>query len=176
MNPSEQASEQVSEQAREGRRLVRSVESGILSTLSLELPFVGPVPVQIALLNDRPKTDLRWDIYPRGLSVVLDDMARYGLPIYVTENGIGTEDDAQRIDYYREALAALVRAIESGIDVRGYYAWSLLDNFEWIHGYGPKFGLVEVDRATQVRTPKPSASLLGNVARANAFDAETFGG
>ena len=64
--------------------------------------------------------------------------------------------------------------MEDGIDVRGYYAWSLLDNFEWIHGYGPRFGIVGVDRATQTRTPKRSAELLGAVARKNAFDPSSF--
>jgi beta-glucosidase len=89
-----------------------------------------------------------------------------GVPIVVTENGIGTGDDAQRV--------ALVRCFEAGIDVRGCYAWSLLDDYEWIHGYKPRFGLVSVDRETQQRTPKRSAQLLGDVARKNVFDAATF--
>jgi len=97
-----------------------------------------------------------------------------GVPIVVTENGIGTGDDAQRVAYYREALSALVRRLEAGIDVRGYYAWSLLDDYEWIHGYKPRFGLVSVDRETQQRTPKRSAQLPGDVARANAFNAAAF--
>ncbi|MCX5739973.1 MAG: family 1 glycosylhydrolase [Proteobacteria bacterium] len=97
-----------------------------------------------------------------------------GVPIVVTENGIGTGDDTQRVAYYREALSALVRCLEAGIDVRGYYPWSLLDNYEWIHGYKPRFGLVSVDRETQQRTPKRSAQLLGDVARANAFNVAAF--
>ena len=68
------------------------------------------------------------------------------MPIYVTENGIGTTDDAQRIEYVRRALAGVVRCLRDGIDVRGYFYWSLMDNFEWLFGYGPQFGLIAVDR------------------------------
>jgi beta-glucosidase len=92
-----------------------------------------------------------------------------GVPIYVTENGIATEDDSRRVVYVQQALAGLKRAIDDGVDVRGYVAWSLLDNFEWMSGYGPKFGIVAVDRATQRRTIKPSAAILGNIARKNAL-------
>jgi beta-glucosidase len=90
--------------------------------------------------------------------------------VYVTENGIGTTDDEQRRDYVRRALAGVDRCLRDGIDVRGYFYWSLMDNFEWLFGYGPKFGLVGVDRATQMRRPKPSAEWLGAIARANALE------
>jgi beta-glucosidase len=89
------------------------------------------------------------------------------VPVYVTENGIGTEDDAQRIDYVTEALRGLERCLADGLDVRGYFYWSLLDNFEWALGYKPRFGLVDVDRDTFARVPKRSARWLGAVARAN---------
>jgi beta-glucosidase len=95
-----------------------------------------------------------------------------GVPVYVTENGIGTADDGQRIRYVRRALAALADCARDGIDVRGYFYWSLLDNFEWMLGYAPRFGLVAVDRETQRRTAKPSAEYLGAIARANAIDVE----
>jgi beta-glucosidase len=95
-----------------------------------------------------------------------------GVPIYVTENGIGTTDDTERFEYVRRALACVVRCMRDGIDIRGYFYWSLMDNFEWLFGYGPRFGLVAVDRATQMRRPKPSAEWLGGIARANAFDEE----
>ena len=88
----------------------------------------------------------------------------------VTENGIGTDDDDQRIRYTRTALEGVLACLASGIDVRGYTYWSLLDNFEWAFGYGPRFGLVDVDRTTFTRTPKPSAAWFGSVARANALD------
>ena len=92
-----------------------------------------------------------------------------GLPVYVTENGIGTDDDAARIEYVGRALAGVRRCLDDGIDVRGYFYWSLLDNFEWVLGYGPTFGLVAVDRATFERHPKPSAAWFGGVARANGL-------
>lgn len=85
------------------------------------------------------------------------------VPIIVTENGIGIADDAIRIAYIDTALAALDRCISDGIDVRGYIHWSLLDNFEWLNGYAPKFGLVSVDRATQARSLKGSAVRLGSI-------------
>jgi beta-glucosidase len=87
----------------------------------------------------------------------------------VTENGIGTTDDTERLDYVRRALKGVAHCLQDGIDVRGYYYWSLLDNFEWVYGYGPQFGLIAVDRQTQLRTVKPSANYLGAIARANAF-------
>jgi beta-glucosidase len=90
-------------------------------------------------------------------------------PILVTENGIGTDDDEQRIRYVTTALDGVLDCLADGIDVRGYTYWSALDNFEWAFGYAPRFGLVEVDRTTQERTVKPSGRWLGAVARANAL-------
>ena len=90
-------------------------------------------------------------------------------PIIVTENGIGTDDDDERIEYVERALRGVLRAIADGIEVRGYTYWSLLDNFEWALGYGPTFGLVAVDRSSFVRTPKASARWYGDVAKANAL-------
>src|SRR5439155_26213832 len=89
--------------------------------------------------------------------------------IYITENGVSTEDDSRRIEYIDRALAGLKRCIADGIDVRGYIHWSLLDNFGWIFGYLPKFGLIAVNRETQERLIKPSARHLGEIARANAL-------
>ncbi|QYG91695.1 family 1 glycosylhydrolase [Iamia sp. SCSIO 61187] len=91
------------------------------------------------------------------------------VPLLVTENGIATEDDEQRIRYVHAALEGVQRCLADGIDVGGYTYWSLLDNFEWAFGYEPRFGLVEVDRTTFARTPKPSARWFGAVARANAL-------
>jgi beta-glucosidase len=92
-----------------------------------------------------------------------------GVPILVTENGIATTDDTRRVEYVQRALAGLKRAIDDGVDARGYVAWSLMDNFEWMSGYGPKFGLVAVDLKTQKRTIKPSGVMLGNIARRNSL-------
>jgi beta-glucosidase len=90
-------------------------------------------------------------------------------PILVTENGIATNDDTERIEYVEGALRGVLGCLAEGIEVLGYTYWSLLDNFEWLLGYRPTFGLVAVDRATQLRTAKPSAHWLGRVARANVL-------
>jgi beta-glucosidase len=92
-----------------------------------------------------------------------------GTPILVTENGIATADDEDRIRFTTNALTGLAAAIAGGADVRGYVHWSLLDNFEWMLGYRPTFGLVAVDRQTFARTPKPSLAWLGEVARRNGL-------
>ncbi len=111
-----------------------------------------------------------YEFYPEALAATI----RYAAtatrkPIYVTENGIGTDDDTRRIAYIDRALAGVRACINDGIDVRGYIHWSLLDNYEWVFGYAQRFGLVSVDRTTFKRTPKPSASHLGRYARANSI-------
>jgi beta-glucosidase len=115
-------------------------------------------------------TQTGMEFYPECVEHVVRYAAKEaGVPIFVTENGIATEDDTRRVEYYRRALAGLKRAIDDGVDVRGYVAWSLMDNFEWMSGYTPKYGLVAVDLATEKRTIKPSAAFLGNIARRNAL-------
>jgi beta-glucosidase len=117
-----------------------------------------------------PMLVMGYEFWPEALEATVRYAAREsGVPIHVTENGIGTDDDAQRIEYVRRALAGLGRCVADGIDVRSYFYWSLLDNFEWLFGYRPRFGIVDVDRETQMRTPKPSAHLLSRIARANAL-------
>jgi len=116
-------------------------------------------------------TSMDYEFWPQALEVAIRSAAEIAqVPIYVTENGLGHEDDGRRIAYVTEALEGLGRCLADGIDVRGYFYWSLLDNFEWNRGYGPKFGLVSVTRDTFVRTPKPSAAWLGGIARANKLD------
>jgi len=106
---------------------------------------------------DGPKSDLGWPIKPDGLTHVLKHMKRYGLPLYITENGIADTADAQRADFIRSHLRAVEAAQSAGVDVRGYFYWSLLDNFEWDLGFEPRFGLVEVDYKTMERRVRPSA-------------------
>jgi len=107
-----------------------------------------------------------YEYWPQALEATVRRAATLtGLPVLVTENGIGTDDDDQRRAFVAEALAGLRRCLDDGIDVRGYFYWSLLDNFEWVLGYVPTFGLVTVDRQTFARPEKPSASWLGDVAR-----------
>jgi len=111
--------------------------------------------------------DERW---PRAVEhTVRRAAAVSGRPIIVTENGIATDDDTERISFLREAIESAHRCVAAGIDLRGYFVWSLLDNFEWHLGYGPKFGIVGVAPRTFERRPKPSAYWFGEVARANAL-------
>jgi beta-glucosidase len=107
------------------------------------------------------KTDVGWEIYPRGLTDLLVRVSRdfTKVPLYVTENGMAEvdgDDDPRRVRYYDDHLNAVLAARAQGADVRGYFAWSLLDNFEWAEGYSKRFGLVGVDYATQKRTPRSS--------------------
>lgn len=114
-----------------------------------------------------PLTDMGWEIYPEGLTeILLDIHQRYRLPpVYITENGAALPEqidnqkvlDSSRIDYFDRHLHALHEAIAKGVDVRGYFAWSLMDNFEWAEGYERRFGIVHVDFETQARTLKSSA-------------------
>jgi len=115
-------------------------------------------------------TQMGYEYWPAALEgAVRYAASKVRVPIYVTENGVATEDDKRRIDYIQGALTGLHRCLEDGIDVRSYIHWSLLDNFEWIMGYRPKFGLVAVNRETQERIVKPSGRYLGSMARANAI-------
>lgn len=115
-------------------------------------------------------TQVGWEFYPECVEHVVRYASKAtGVPIMVTENGVATTDDSRRVEYVQRALAGLKHAIDDGVDVRGYVLWSLLDNFEWMSGFEPKFGIVAVDRATQRRTIKPSAAMLGNIARANSL-------
>ncbi len=108
------------------------------------------------------------EFYPEGLEATIRQAAAIaGIPVLVTENGIATTDDPERITYIRRALRGVARCVQDDIDVRGYICWTAFDNFEWMSGYGPKMGLIAVDRATQERTVKPSARWLGSVARTN---------
>lgn len=124
-------------------------------------------------------TAMDWEVYPDGLTDTLTWIrGRYGsIPLYVTENGsafydpptveLDTVDDPLRVAYLRDHLLAVMRAIASGVDVRGYYAWSLLDNFEWGAGYSRRFGIVHVDFETQRRTLKSSAHFYADVIRSH---------
>ena len=119
-----------------------------------------------------PVLPLGYEYWPEALEATIRrawDFLGGDVTLLVTENGIGTDDDDQRISYLGTALDGVLACLVDGIRVEGYICWSLLDNFEWAFGYGPKFGLVAVDRETQVRAPKPSAKWLGDIARANAL-------
>ncbi len=134
-------------------------------------PADGPWPALAEVPGPLPKTQLGWEIYPEGLHAFLRRVHEgytRGLPLYVTENGMASDDrlaggavrDPRRIAFIDAHLAQVRRAIEDGVPVGGYFTWSLLDNYEWNHGYGPRFGLVHVDYASQARTPKDSYHAL----------------
>lgn len=111
-------------------------------------------------------TTTGWEYYPDALMEAVRHTVAVipGVPVIVTENGISTHDDTQRIAYTTAALRGIAHCVADGFDVRGYLHWSLLDNFEW-GNWGPTFGLVAVDRHTFARTPKPSLAWLGEIAK-----------
>ncbi|HRI63614.1 MAG TPA: family 1 glycosylhydrolase [Polyangium sp.] len=116
---------------------------------------------------ERPVSDLGWDIWPEGMYQVLKRYSALGLPIYVTENGIADHRGEKRPGFLRAHFDALVRAAREGVDVRGYFHWSLLDNFEWAEGHEPRFGLYRVayDTAEKRREPTPAVEAFRQIAR-----------
>lgn len=133
-------------------------------------------PVQAGRVKQRQAThtETDWEVYPAGLGdTLLGIRQRYGnIPLYITENGAafydpptaeGEVSDPLRVDYFREHLKVARRLIQQGVDLRGYFAWSLLDNFEWSLGFSKRFGIIHVDYATQRRTPKASAKFYAEV-------------
>ncbi len=131
----------------------------------------GSLPLELELIDGRPPlTSMGWEVDPDGLRQTLTRLRdEYGAPpIYITENGAAYPDgddpieDAERTDYLERHLAALHATIADGVDVRRYFLWSLLDNFEWEHGYDQRFGIVHVDFETQARTPKRSALMYSD--------------
>ena len=133
------------------------------------------------------RTEMGWEIYPQGMTEVLTRVARdySDLPIYITESGAaftnpidpdGTVHDTDRVEYMRSHLIAVRRAIDEGVDVRGYFAWSLLDNFEWTFGYSKRFGLVHVDFDTQLRRPIPDKRVPGHLEQRRRLQASARSG
>ncbi|SPJ25922.1 GH1 family beta-glucosidase [Palleronia abyssalis] len=139
-------------------------------------PSGGPWPSHEAVEGSLPKTQLGWEIFPEGLHSFLKrvhDGYTRGLPLYVTENGMAWNDtlsggevkDAKRVAYIDAHISQVKRAVDEGIPVKGYFTWSLLDNYEWNEGYAPRFGIVHVDYSTQARTPKASYLALQEALR-----------
>ena len=117
------------------------------------------------------RSDFGWEIYPEGIYHVVKEIYRkYKKPIYITENGISDADDDQRPEFIKSHLKWLYKAIQEGSDVRGYFYWSLLDNFEWAEGFTQRFGLVEVDFNTFERKIRPSGKLYGEICKNNGLD------
>ncbi len=140
-------------------------------------PGTWPTRAARVVQEGAPHTELGWEVYPEGLGEVLAAVvARYETPpLYVTENGAafadpppgpdGTVDDPRRVAYLRDHLRVVAGALAGGVDLRGYFVWSLLDNLEWAQGFSKRFGLVAVDFATQRRTIKASGRFYAEVIR-----------
>jgi beta-glucosidase len=165
-----------------------AIEEGDMALISRPTDFLGVNyynPDYVSADPDAPqpegeRTAMGWLVEPKGLSDLLERLHRDYDPgaLYITENGSAWNDaapvdgrvrDPKRIAYFQGHLAACLDAIDAGVPLKGYFAWSLLDNFEWAEGYSKRFGIVYVDYATLQRTPKDSARWLANVARDNAI-------
>lgn len=136
------------------------------NVLRFKLP-AGMNEMNNNFLKNRPddppeiqRSDMGWRTFPEGLYHVLKDFKKYRKPIYITENGIANARDDMRKDFIKQHLQWLSKAVSEGVDVRGYFYWSLIDNYEWADGYGPLFGLVEVNRETMARKIRPSADVF----------------
>jgi beta-glucosidase len=175
--------------------LAPTIEAGDLERMAPAIDFFGHNSYSRAVVRDdpdsalvgatqidtgNPKTAMGWEIFPDHLYDALTRITRdYGAPeIYITENGAAFDDeiadgaveDQARIDYLRAHLDACRRALAEGVKLRGYFCWSLLDNFEWTYGYSKRFGLIYVDYPTQRRMVKASGRWFARVARQNAID------
>lgn len=113
-------------------------------------------------------SDLGWEVYPEGLFEVLTDMSD-GLPIYISESGIASTNDDRRTRFLINFLQETYRAIKAGVKVKGFFYWSLTDNFEWHRGFEPRFGLVEIDYKTQKRIPRPSFDVYREIIKHNGI-------
>ncbi len=116
-----------------------------------------------------PVSDMGYSVDPSLMRTVLNELRGLGKPVYITENGLATNDDEWRQRYLVDVLDNVRLAIDDGVDVRGYFHWTNTDNFEWARGYTMRFGLIAVDRKTLERTVKPSGLLYSRIARANAL-------
>ncbi|PIR73095.1 MAG: glycoside hydrolase family 1 protein [Candidatus Nealsonbacteria bacterium CG10_big_fil_rev_8_21_14_0_10_36_23] len=114
-------------------------------------------------------SDLGWEVYPEGIYHVLKNLRKYKKPIYITENGLADAKDKLRKDFIRDHLFWIHKAMEEGIDVKGYFHWSLMDNLEWHKGFEPEFGLIGIDYKTLERKPRPSAFYYAEICKNNSL-------
>lgn len=119
--------------------------------------------------KDYPLSDMGWKLRPESIYAVLARLKRFGKPIYVTENGLADAKDERRAWFISETLKHVRRAINDGADVRGYFHWALIDNFEWHDGFWPRFGLIEINYKTIERKIRPSALAYRDICRSNKF-------
>ncbi len=116
---------------------------------------------------DKELSDMGWGIYPKGIYHVLKELQKYQKPVYILENGLADARDEKRAKFIADHLYWIHKAIEEGGDIRGYFHWSLIDNFEWDKGFWPKFGLIEIDYKTLKRKPRPSAFYYAEICKNN---------
>ena len=116
-----------------------------------------------------PKSDMGWDIFPDAIYHCLIDLKKYAVPIYITENGIADRTDSKRAEFIKGYLSAVLRAIQDGVQVKGYLYWSLLDNYEWAFGFTERFGLIEVHPETLTRLVRPSAYVYKEIIDKNSI-------
>jgi beta-glucosidase len=119
--------------------------------------------------SDSGRRGIYSQLAPEGLYQTIRNLGVYGKPIYITENGLPDHDDDQRPRWLLAHIHQVHRAIQAGSDVRGYYHWTFTDNFEWSEGWGLRFGLIDLDPATQERRPRPSATMYAGIAEANGI-------
>lgn len=168
------------------------VEEGDLETIARPIDFLGvnyysrwrvrsPALPALPPAEEPEQTGMGWEVYPAGLIEVLELVAERlpGLPLYITENGAAYPDDPAdpthdpaRVAYLRRHLVAALEALDRGLPLRGYFVWSLLDNFEWAHGYSQRFGIVHVDYATQERRIRDSGRFWAAASRSGAIPDE----
>ena len=147
--------------------LEQLVQDDFVGVQNYERFVIGPDGL-IPPGEDAEKNQSGQEFYPEALGGAIRHAAAVtGIPMIMTENGISTTADSQRIRYLQRAIQSMADVMAEGLDVRGYLCWSAFDNFEWVSGYGPKMGLIAVDRETMERKPKPSAYWLGAFARNN---------
>jgi len=118
---------------------------------------------QLQLDDQRNRSDLGWILYPEGIYHLLLKLKKYKKPIYITENGLADAADTRRYIYIKDTLAFVAKAMNEGADVKGYLHWALTDNYEWEKGFGPRFGLIEINYATQERKVRPSAIIFKEI-------------
>src|SRR3990170_1367930 len=143
-----------------------------LNNYSRTVIAAGPPPMGIRQVRPAPDAEtstMGWEVYPEGFYRVQARLKPYGKPVYITENGIGTDDDEQRCRFIVRSLRQVHRAISDGVDVRSYLHWSFQDNFEWAEGLRQKFGLIAMEEGTRNRLSRPSAHMFRDIARANAL-------
>ena len=142
------------------------------SLVDVEKWGLGNLALEVCSKNHHPlkKNSLGWDIYPQGIYTLLLKLRKYKLPVFILENGISTPDDELRWDFIRQHLKNIHQAMAEGVKVLGYIYWSLIDNFEWDKGFGPRFGLIEVDYRNFERRIRESARRFAIVCKTNALN------